>query len=106
MLRRQLVRSIRSFNTPVYQFNEVVQTPSEVEQRLKKTLNNEIKYEQENYQHDETVDESIQSNGFKLVDKQGLNTMELQKQSDGVSVRVIFQSRAPTQPEEEEEGQQ
>lgn len=73
--------------------------------KLTKALAREIKFEEENYQFDESVNTFLEENGFQLRDVEGDQNLELTKQVGGATVRVWFQSRSPQlqdEPQNEE----
>jgi len=74
-------------------------------QKLFKAISREIKFEEENYQKDESVSKFLESNGFSLKDSETINTVELSKKVGNLSVQVVFQSRPPQFNDEEEEGE-
>jgi complement component 1 Q subcomponent-binding protein len=75
-------------------------------QKLAKAISREIKFEEENYRDDESVNKFLQSNGFELKDNAEENTVELSKKVGSANVQVVFQSRPPQFGEEPEEGQE
>lgn len=75
-------------------------------QKLAKAVAREIKYEEDNYQQDDTIHTFLKQHGFTFKDIEGDNNMELSKQVGNVSVNVCFQSRAPQFNEEEDEESQ
>jgi len=77
-------------------------------QKLSKAIAGEIKFEEENYQADDTAKSFLDKNGFSLRDEAADNNVELTKKVGSVTVQVAFQSRPPQFNEEEgqdEEGQ-
>jgi complement component 1 Q subcomponent-binding protein len=75
--------------------------------KLTKAITREIKFEEENYTNDESVQKFLDSNNFTLRDTIEDNTVELTKKVGNVTVQVTFQSRPPQFNEEgeEEEGE-
>ena len=49
------------------------------------------------------MEQSLEQNGFKLVESENDMNMELVKQNGDVSVRILFQSRSPSQFNENEQ---
>eukprot|EP00331_Platyophrya_macrostoma_P005911 CAMPEP_0176424330 /NCGR_PEP_ID=MMETSP0127-20121128/10780_1 /TAXON_ID=938130 /ORGANISM="Platyophrya macrostoma, Strain WH" /LENGTH=245 /DNA_ID=CAMNT_0017805381 /DNA_START=25 /DNA_END=762 /DNA_ORIENTATION=+ len=73
--------------------------------KLSKSLSKELKYEEENYQVDDSVQNFLKQSGFQLKDAEGENELELRKQVGSTTVLVTFQSRPPNYENEEEEGE-
>jgi len=71
--------------------------------KLTKALTREIKFEEENYANDESVQKFLDQNGFALRDVAEENTVELTKKVGNATVQVTFQSRPPQFNEEGEE---
>lgn len=81
---------------------------NQAKRRLAKSLEKEIKFEDENYAVDESIKEFLKETGFQLAEKEDDNNLELVKNTDDVKVVIQFQSRSPQvdeQGEQQEEGQ-
>jgi len=78
-------------------------TPEKGKQKLAKAISREVKYEQENYQADDSINNFLQENGFKLRDTDGDNNLQLSKTVGDTNIVIAFQSRAPQVNEDEQE---
>eukprot|EP01017_Pseudomicrothorax_dubius_P025848 TRINITY_DN2836_c0_g1_i1.p1 TRINITY_DN2836_c0_g1~~TRINITY_DN2836_c0_g1_i1.p1 ORF type:complete len:250 (+),score=95.07 TRINITY_DN2836_c0_g1_i1:138-887(+) len=75
--------------------------------KLSKALLKELKFEQENFQRDETVQKYLKENGYTMVDREDFHEIELRKRVGDMNVLVVFQARPPQLDEGQEgEGQE
>jgi len=119
MLSKIITKAIKPALTQAFRNKQLCQTvlrsmaSSEIakidkgKQKLSKAISREIKFEEENYREDESVNKFLEQNGFELKDNSEENSVELTKKVGTATVQVVFQSRPPQFGEEgEEEGQE
>jgi complement component 1 Q subcomponent-binding protein len=73
------------------------------EKKLVKILNQEIEFEEDNYQEDGSVKQFLQDNKWVLEDKEGSNVLVMKKVSGNSVVQIYFSSRSPSFNDEEEQ---
>lgn len=94
-----IVRNLRNLIQPLTYTRAF---SSVVSKRLAKSLEKELRYEEEEYKIDESVGPFLQESGFDLEDKEGVSRMKLFKEVEGHEVEVTFSARSPMGEEEEE----
>jgi len=107
-LKPTLVRTVFRHKQVALTFHKAMSTTAVAridkgKQKLTKAIAREIKFEEENYRLDESVNKFLEQNGFSLRDAEGENTVELTKKVGNVTVQVYFQSRSPQFNEEQQE---
>ncbi|KRW98390.1 Mitochondrial glycoprotein [Pseudocohnilembus persalinus] len=71
--------------------------------KLFKAVDREYKFEQDNFQKDESIEEFLQQRNLKLVEQEDSIYIDLISEQDGHQVTVSFQSRSPYEEGAEEE---
>lgn len=90
---KPLMGSARPLSTmALFKFGSIEKV-DKVKTKLQKAIQKELKYEEENYQKDDTVASTLKETGFNLKDSENDNTIELVKKVGNTTVLISFQSR-------------